>query len=183
MILALRVILSLWLGRVTKNAVWAITAVITAFLRAYELGPCEKAEATVRRFSMPLLHSPSLSSLRGGVVTPKFSFANPSPHPPQLLWGQNEAGRERERESLPVGQIQDIENKGSSSDPLHSNPQFLLEQSWNLNTHQHVYTKQLGGNTGIVKLSGGVSYSLNKEGGRNISQARRCTNFFKSVHC
>ncbi len=36
--------------------------------------------------------------------------------------------------SLPVGRTQDMENKESSSDPLHSNPQFVLEQSWNSNS-------------------------------------------------
>lgn len=49
-----------------KSAVWVITAIIAAFLRVHKLGPCEKAEATVRRFSMPLFHSQSLSSIRAG---------------------------------------------------------------------------------------------------------------------
>lgn len=117
-------------GPGNKGAVWVITAIITTFLQAYKLSPCEKAQSMVRRFSMLPLHWQGLSSPRpwGGFMTPAFppSFT----FPPRLA----RAGERKGGCSLPVGRTQDMENKESSSDPLHTNPQFVLEQSWNSNS-------------------------------------------------
>lgn len=58
-----------------KGTVWVITAIITTFLQAYKLSPCEKAQSMVRRFSMLPLHWQGLSSPRlwGGFMTPVFA--------------------------------------------------------------------------------------------------------------
>lgn len=62
-------------GPGNKGTVWVITAIITTFLQAYKLSPCEKAQSMVRRFSMLPLHWQGLSSPRlwGGFMTPVFA--------------------------------------------------------------------------------------------------------------
>lgn len=86
-----------------KGTVWVITAIITTFLQAYKLSPCEKAQSMVRRFSMLPLHWQGLSSpvFEGGwwpQCLPPFTF------PSQLAHVKGERGRgERGRVQLTCG--------------------------------------------------------------------------------